>query len=121
MYQPERYKNDDSLFIYDFIKQYPFATIVGQGKHLAATHVPVLVEGNAKEFRMYAHIANHNSMHKLLGSNTEMLLIFTGPNAYISSSWYEKPDIPTWDYSAVHINAEVKLQSAEELQHSLDR
>ena len=25
-------------------------------------------------------------------------MIFHGPHAYISSTWYETEDVPTWDY-----------------------
>lgn len=120
MYQPKKYKNNDSLFIYNFIKQYPFATLILQGDRLLATHVPVMVEGTPENFRLYAHLANHNSMCQFLNSGNEMLTIFKGPDAYISSSWYQDPDIRTWDYSAVHINAKITLQTADELQNSLE-
>lgn len=119
MYQPDKYKNNDPVFIHKFIQQHPFATIVVQGESLLATHVPVLVDENSDDLRLYAHIANHNPMFDVLKSNMEMLLIFNGPDAYISSSWYEEPDIPTWDYSAVHVNAKVEIQTAEELRESL--
>lgn len=121
MYQPEKYKNDDPQFIYNFISQFPFATLVLQGNNLLATHVPILVDGSHQNFRMYAHIANHNPMRQFLETAAEMLVIFKGPDAYTSSSWYEKPDIPTWDYSAVHINAKVILQNDAELQDSLEK
>lgn len=29
-------------------------------------------------------------------------MIFHGPHAYISSTWYETEDVPTWDYQIVH-------------------
>lgn len=119
MYQPERYKNDDFSFIYPFIKEHPFATIVLKGDFLLATHVPILIDENAKDFTLYAHIANHNPMRKFLVDGAEMLLIFKGPDAYVSSSWYSEPEIPTWDYTAVHINARVELQTDKELEESL--
>ena len=120
MYQPSKYKNNDSQFIFNLIKEYPFATLVLQGPELLATHVPVLVEGSEQNFRLYAHIANHNPMWKQLENEKEILVIFKSPDAYISSSWYTEPDIPTWDYSAVHINARLQLQTEEELHRSLE-
>lgn len=119
MYQPIQYKNDTPNFIFHFIQNYPFATIVLHGSHLLATHVPVLVEGTIDNYKLYAHIANHNPMSGFLEDDIEMLLIFKGPDAYISSSWYSQPEVPTWDYSAVHINAKIKLQTDAELQSSL--
>ena len=121
MYQPRHFKNDSPSFIFNFIKEYPFATIVVQGNQLLATHVPVLIEGSVGEFRLYAHIANHNPIREFLVDKLEMLLIFKGPDAYVSSSWYSQPEVPTWDYSAVHINAKIKLQSDAELQSSLEK
>lgn len=119
MYQPEKYKNNAPEFIVNFINTYPFATIIMQGQHMMATHVPVLLEGDSENYRLYAHIANHNPMCELLKDTNDMLIVFSGPNAYISSSWYEEPDIPTWDYTAVHINAKIHLQSDTELENSL--
>lgn len=119
MYQPKNYKNNQPEFIFNYIKTYPFATLVMQGEDLLATHVPVLLEGNSENYRLYAHIANHNPMRDLLVESEDMLIIFSGPNAYISSSWYEEPDIPTWDYTAVHINAKIQIQSDNELEISL--
>jgi transcriptional regulator len=33
-------------------------------------------------------------------------IVFEGPHAYISAAWYEAPyeTVPTWNYSAVHVN-----------------
>lgn len=119
MYQPEKYKNDSRDFIFKFIRNHPFATSIVQGGHLLATHIPVLVKGSPENFRLFGHIANHNPMRGYLKDNVEMLLIFKGPDAYISSSWYASPEIPTWDYVAVHINAMVNLQTPEELEIAL--
>ena len=122
MYQPKKYKKQDPDYLYQFIKNHPFATLVLKGEQLLATHIPVLIEGeNAKNFRLYAHVANHNELLNFLEDDVEVLLIFQGAHAYISSSWYEEKDISTWDYSAVHVNARIKLQSRQELENSLEK
>src|SRR5690554_3568419 len=119
MYQPKKYKNDNRDFIYGFIKKYSFSTLILQGKELLATHIPVLAKGSADDFVLYAHIANHNPMREYLADNQETLLVFHGPDAYVSPRWYSEPEVPTWDYTAVHINARVQLQTTAELQTSL--
>lgn len=119
MYQPKKYSKNNSQFIFNFIRNHPFATIVSNGKHLLATHVPVLMEGTPKNFRLYFHIANHNEQIRTLPENAEILLIFQGAHGYVSSSWYTKKDISTWDYSAVHVNATITPQTPEELEQSL--
>ncbi|WP_372920129.1 FMN-binding negative transcriptional regulator [Salegentibacter sp.] len=119
MYQPKKYKKKDPEYIFKFIQNHPFATFILKGERLLATHIPVLIEGEAENFRLYGHIANHNEQFQHLKDNTEALLIFQGAHGYISSSWYKEKDISTWDYSAVHVNVRLKLQSQEELEQSL--
>ena len=120
MYQPKKFKKKDPAYIFKFIQEHPFATFVLQGEQLLATHIPVLVEGSAEDFRLYGHIANHNEQFQHLKDGAEALLIFKGPDGYVSSSWYREKDISTWDYSAVHVNVKLKLQSRKELEDSLD-
>jgi len=121
MYQPQRYKKDDLAFQFNFINDHPFATVVIQGNHLLATHIPILTKGAADNFTLFGHIANHNPMLPFLKDNLEMLLIFKGVDTYVSSSWYEEPDISTWDYSAVHVRAQIQLQNKDELTESLEK
>ena len=121
MYQPDKYKKSNPAYLFSFIRSHPFATVVVNGSRLLATHIPVLTEGTVQNFRLFAHIANHNEMLQFLRDGTEMLLIFQGAQGYVSSSWYEEKNISTWDYSAVHINARIKLQSERELEESLEK
>lgn len=119
MYQPEKYQKNTLDFVKALIREYPFAEIILQGEELLATHIPILIDEEADEFRLYAHIADHNPMKMHLRDGKEALLIFKGADAYVSSSWYMDKDISTWDYSAVHINCKLKIQSKDELIKSL--
>lgn len=121
MYRPSKYRKDNKEFIFSFIQNHPFATFILNAKNLLATHIPVLIEGNSNKWELYAHIANHNEQFEYLKDGAEALVIFHGANAYVSSSWYKEKDISTWDYSAVHVNARIKLQSREELENSLKK
>lgn len=121
MYQPKAHKRNDKQFIFNFIKHHPFAVFIISGYDLLATHIPLLIEGNQENFRFYGHIANHNEMLHFLQNGKEVLCVFHGPHTYVSSSIYTEPDISTWDYSAVHVNAKITLQNDEELAESLER
>ena len=121
MYQPKKYKKQDPEYIFKFIQQHPFATFVIQQQELQATHIPVLVEGNAEDFRLFSHIANHNELFSALKNGAKALLIFQGNHAYVSSSWYAQKDISTWDYSAVPVSVEIELQTTAELENSLEK
>jgi transcriptional regulator len=54
-----------------------------------------------------AHVARGNSAWRELTNEPETLVIFQGPNAYVSPSWYPGKQehgkvVPTWNYVAVH-------------------
>src|SRR5690606_23915486 len=51
----------------------------------------------------------------------EVLIMFQGSHAYISSSWYEQENVPTWNYQAVHVYGEAQVLDEEELKHDLTR
>ncbi|APU68527.1 FMN-binding negative transcriptional regulator [Christiangramia flava] len=119
MYRPEKYRKDENAFFYEFIKKHPFATLVMNGQRLLATHIPVLPKGSATDFLLFSHMANHNEQQQYLKEGADALIIFQGPHAYVSASWYREKDISTWDYSAVHVNAKIRIQSREELELSL--
>jgi len=54
-------------------------------------------------------------------SNDEVLAVFTGPHAYISSSWYDHENVPTWNYSAVHIYGKIKIIEGDAIIDSLTK
>ncbi len=45
--------------------------------------------------------------------------MFQGPHAYISSSWYEEENVPTWNYQAVHVYGKASILNEEELKQDL--
>ncbi|TXK73778.1 FMN-binding negative transcriptional regulator [Mesonia sp. HuA40] len=119
MYYPKAYQKKDKSYIFDFIKAYPFCSMVIQGEELLATHIPIMLDGNADAFKLIGHIAKSNPQFEYLKSGTEALFIFQGPQAYVSSSWYPHKDISTWDYSAVHVNAKLFPRSQRQLEKDL--
>jgi transcriptional regulator len=122
MYQKKSYVKEDTSTIFDFIHAHPFATFVLKGDRLLGTHIPVLVDGNPNQFRLFGHISDHyNEQKKFLQNGQEALLIFHGPQAYVSSSWYQEKSISTWDYTAVHINVTLTVQTDSELRDSLKK
>ncbi|WP_089743587.1 FMN-binding negative transcriptional regulator [Gracilibacillus ureilyticus] len=45
----------------------------------------------------------------------EVLVVFSGPHAYISPTWYMAENAaPTWNYSAVHVYGRIKLINNKE-------
>ncbi len=45
--------------------------------------------------------------------------MFQGPHAYISSSWYEQENVPTWNYQSVHVYGKAETFEGKELEKDL--
>ena len=117
MYIPENYKNEDTNDVKKFIKEHSFGILVthGGGKTLA-THIPLELTTN-KEGKdvLQGHIAKRNPQKENFKNDIEVLCIFNGPHSYVSSSWYNYEEVPTWNYIAVHVYGKLKVTKGEEL------
>jgi transcriptional regulator len=111
MYTPDLYKNEDSESIRAFLKENSFGILINQtnGK-LCATHIPIELEINTqgKEI-LQGHISKLNPQKEGFAENDQILAVFTGPHSYISSSWYDHENVPTWNYIAVHVYGRIKI------------
>ncbi|MEN2283146.1 FMN-binding negative transcriptional regulator [Algoriphagus sp. SE2] len=110
---------EDEPEIVEFIQNNPFATLVSNiSKRPWATHIPLLLAKDKNgDSILSGHIAKANPQWKEL--QDEVLVIFQGPHAYISSSWYNHENVPTWNYLAVHLYCSIKLIEGEELMDHL--
>lgn len=116
MYIPELYKNENHEEIEHFIHQNGFAILVNQtqGK-LWATHTPLLLETSEDgKLILTGHISKANPQASSFNDNDEVLAIFSGAHTYISSSWYDHENVPTWNYLAVHVYGKVRVYNHEE-------
>jgi transcriptional regulator len=103
MYNPSSFKITDQAEIHATMRSNSFAALVTQGKGgMVATHLPVLLESDfGTHGRLLGHMARANPQWRDV--QDEALVIFPGPHAYVSASWYETPGtVPTWNYIAVH-------------------
>ena len=117
MYIADLYENTDSHDIENFLAQNSFGILVNQadGK-LWATHIPLEIDTNEHGKKvLYGHISKENDQWKGFADNDQVLAIFSGPHAYISSSWYDFENVPTWNYSAVHVYGTVRIIEGDEL------
>ncbi|MCC7446072.1 MAG: FMN-binding negative transcriptional regulator [Anaerolineae bacterium] len=102
MYIPKSFAESDVATLYEFMGQNNFATLVTQqGGQLTATHLPVMIDTERGVIK--AHLARANDQWRSFGDSAA-LVIFQGPHAYISPTWYVvHPSVPTWNYTAVHV------------------
>ena len=107
--------------IIEFIKKNAFATLVSQVNGRPwATHLPLVLDQDQSDNPvLHGHLAKANEQWKALSENEEVLIIFQGPHAYISSSWYNHENVPTWNYLAVHVYGKIRIIEGEELMHHL--
>ncbi len=111
MYIPELYKNENEEEINAFLQKNSFGILVNRtnGK-LWATHIPLELDKNENgKSILFGHISKENPQWESFESEANVLAIFSGPHSYISSSWYEKENVPTWNYIAVHIYGKIKI------------
>lgn len=111
----------DEPEIIEFIKKNAFATLVSQveGKPWA-THLPFVLDQDAGGNPVLSgHVAKANPQWRSIPEQEEVLVIFQGPHAYISSSWYNHENVPTWNYLAVHVYGKIRIIEGEELMHHL--
>ncbi len=106
MYTPKQFEMNDPAELSAFIQHYNFAALVTSHEgNLTATHLPFMLDTSRGEHgTLIAHLARPNPQWQTFVDGKEALVIFTGPHAYVSPSWYEKPqvNVPTWNYTAVH-------------------
>lgn len=105
MYVPKLFAVEDLAQLQDFMDEFNFATVVTQRDgELTASHIPFLLDRSVEPYgALRAHVAIKNPQLEDLRSGSQALVIFQGPHAYISPSWYVKPEnVPTWNYTAVH-------------------
>lgn len=116
MYTPKHFEVKDQAELLEFIKAFPFASLVTNGTEgLNVDHIPMLVHVDA-ENRVFlqGHIAKANTLWQNVANKADVLVIFQGENAYISPNWYPSKQrdgkaVPTWNYQAVHVKGSIEF------------
>ena len=124
MHIPKFFEITDSGIIERFIKETSLATLVTRGSEFpVGTHIPLELEINAKgEKVLWGHISKANPQWQDFLLDESVLAIFLSPvNHYISSSWYNHPNAPTWNYMSVHVTGKIKILEGEVLWESVRR
>lgn len=104
MYIPASFREERPEVLHGLIRTHPLGTLVTHGiDGLQASPLPFLLEGHT----LRAHMARANPHWKTLEATRECLVIFQGPDAYVTPDWYPSKAathrvVPTWNYAAVH-------------------
>jgi transcriptional regulator len=107
MYLPSAFKEERIEVLHALIRTHPLAMLITAGPGgLIANLVPfILVDAGAKG-TLRAHIAKANDQVDALRAGAETLVVFQGPEAYITPTWYPSKKehgrvVPTWNYVIV--------------------
>jgi transcriptional regulator len=108
MYRPDHFRVDDLPEMHALMRARPLAALVSAGASgLYATHLPTVLKNEGEFGVIECHLARANPHWKDLAAGGEALMIFQGPEAYITPNWYASKAetgkvVPTWNYAAVH-------------------
>ena len=117
------FEEKDITEIEQLIHDFGFATLVSVQDGLPfATHLPLQLEKKENhEWILHGHIARANPQWKGFKTEDKILAIFMGPHAYISPSWYNHKNVPTWNYISAHVYGTIKIIEGEALHAALSR
>lgn len=115
MYIPQANKEDRLFVLHQLMEDQPFASLITMGSSgLVASHIPMVLEQNGAMGVLKGHLSRANTQWRDRSHSVEALAIFSGPQHYITPSWYpEKQEtgrvVPTWNYVVVHAYGHLKV------------
>lgn len=117
MYLPPAFAEDRLEVKHGLIRAYPLGMLIIPGAAPTADLIPFALypdEGEAGLGVLRAHMARANPASQALAAAGECLVVFQGPEAYISPSWYATKAethkvVPTWNYAMVQVRGTARL------------
>lgn len=123
MYIPEHFAETDTQTLHEFMRLHSFVTLVTQHEGVSfANHLPVMLNSSVGTHgALLGHMARNNPQWQDLAADIEVLVVFQGPHAYVSPTWYEPHpmSVPTWNFTAVHAYGKARILSGPELETTL--
>jgi transcriptional regulator len=109
MYVPKHFEETDVAVLHGLIQSRPFgAWVVWANGELIANHLPFLIDASrGHRGTLVGHVARSNPVWRSIAEATPAIVIFQGPQKYITPSWYPSKQatgavVPTWNYAVVH-------------------
>jgi transcriptional regulator len=109
MYQPPAFREDRIEVQHALIRKHPLGLLITAGPAgLLANLFPFLLDADgAEKGTLRLHMARANPQWRELDAVGECLVVFQGPQDYVTPSWYATKRetgkvVPTWNYATVH-------------------
>jgi transcriptional regulator len=104
MHPAPYFRESDPETLLDRIRAHPLGLVCVNGEIAPlAVHTPVVAQIDNGKPRLRFHLSAHNPVTRRLEAGASALIVFTGPDAYISPDWYGPVpnQVPTWNYLSV--------------------
>jgi transcriptional regulator len=111
MYMPPHFRSTDAAVARELMSAHPFATLIAVGADGAPVinHLPLLLAPSTSGELIVGHMARRNPLAQAIAARPKVTAMFHGPHAYISPTWYQVYDVPTWNYAVVHAHGTARL------------
>jgi transcriptional regulator len=126
VYLPKHFEQQDLESLTALLKAYPLGALVTQHDGaVEANHIPFLLAGDlADGGKLIGHVAKGNPVWKSVSAEQESLVIFQGPEAYISPNWYPSKQVhhqvvPTYNYAVVHVYGTLSVTHDETIKRQI--
>ena len=117
MYLPSHFEETRTEVLHALLRAHPLGLLVTQdgGGALAANSVPFVLDADPAGGPgiLRAHVARANPLWREARADVESLVVFQGPQAYISPSFYPSKAehgkvVPTWNYVMVQARGQLR-------------
>ena len=116
MYLPKSFEPPDIDALQQFVRTHPFGVLVTMTRGgLEGNHIPFLIDAQPAPYgTLRGHVARANPIWQEVQLSTDALVIFQGPDSFISPSWYPSKletaaVVPTWNYVVVHAHGHLRV------------
>lgn len=115
MYVPEHFKLGELAEQHALMRAYPFAALITTSDAgYEVTHLPTVLKSEGALGLVECHVSRANPHWKAIAAGARALLIYTGPEAYITPAWYPSKHehgkvVPTWNYAVVHAHGTAEI------------
>ena len=106
------------------VREHPLGLLVSSSPQgMMATPLPLLLDRSGDSVSLLGHFARSNPQVDAVRSNPEALVVFMGPESYISPSWFtDRAQAPTWNFATVHFSVRVELHDdLREAENAVER
>ncbi|MBV4396533.1 FMN-binding negative transcriptional regulator [Advenella alkanexedens] len=115
MHCPGLFREERMEVLHGLIAAYPLATLITAGRGgLMANLIPFSLHEGGDYGILRAHLARGNKQLEELCEGTEILVVFQGPESYVTPSWYPSKTehgkvVPTWNFVMVQVRGDARV------------